>query len=505
MFKISEQKKMFVNLSASVIVLIINICINMFLSPIIVKKMGVEANGYVQLANNFLTYLTIISTALNSMASRFITIELHQNNFEKAKRYYSSNFWGNVGMLIILFVPLFFLVLFLNKFISIPNEMQHDVKLLFLFVFINFYVTTITPDWNTANFSTNNLYLASFGQMSTNIVRIAILFFLMLNLSPKMWYVSISMLIASVFLQIWTFYVKQQLLPELKVSRKYFNFRFLIELVSSGVWNSVNQLGVVLIQGMDLILSNWFLGPKEMGVLSLAKIFPSLMSQLGQSISNVFLPNFTILFAKNNINKLVYEIEKSSKLCSFIMNIIFVAFLIFGQSFFKLWVPSQNSELIQELSVLSIIGIIFSSGMQPLWQVFPTVNKLRTNSIVILISGLLSIITTVFFLRNTDWGLYAICGISSFYTIIKNIFFILPYSAKYIGLKKTAFVPMIIESVINIVVLFTMGVFYRQFIIIDSWGTLVVYAGAFCVICLITSFFLLFDKSDREILLRKFK
>lgn len=505
MFKISNKKKIIVNLSASIIVLIINVLINMILSPIIVEKMGVEANGYVQLANNFLSYLTIISSALNSMSSRFITIELHKNNFKKAQTYYSSTFWGNVGILTILFIPLCILSFFLEHFIMIPTEMTLDVKLLFIFVFMNFYINTVTPDWNVATFSTNNLYLYSIGIMGMNISRIIVLFSLFLLFTTKMWYVSISMLISSIFLQIWTYYIKNKLLPDLKINKNNFDYKSLLELLTSGIWNSINQLGVILIQGLDLILGNLFVGPEGMGILSLAKIFPSLMGQLGQSIANVFLPNFTISFARNDIKSLVREIEQSSRICSFIMNSIFISFIIFGVSFFKLWVPSQNSELIQDLSILSNMGIIFASGMQPLWQVFPTVNKLKTNSIVVLLTGGLSMITTIIVLNFTDLGLYAICGISSFYTIIKNIFFVLPYSAKYLGLKKTTFIPMIFRSVVSVVGLYIVGIIYRSFVTTNSWISLFINASVFFIICIFINFFILLKTEERKIIINRIK
>ena len=64
-----------VNIISSVGVLITNLCISFFLSPYIIKTIGVEANGFVTLANNFTAYADLVVTALNGMAARFITIE----------------------------------------------------------------------------------------------------------------------------------------------------------------------------------------------------------------------------------------------------------------------------------------------------------------------------------------------------------------------------------------------------------------------------------------------
>ena len=71
-----KNKQLFINLFTTLFVLIINIVINFGLSRYIVDVIGESAYGFVSLANTFVSYATIFTTALNSMASRFITIDI---------------------------------------------------------------------------------------------------------------------------------------------------------------------------------------------------------------------------------------------------------------------------------------------------------------------------------------------------------------------------------------------------------------------------------------------
>ena len=87
MVAFSKEKQLFINLISSAVVLLTDLLINFFLSPYIVKNISVEANGYVQLANNFVTYATLLVTVVNSMAGRFITIAYHSKNYEKEFYY----------------------------------------------------------------------------------------------------------------------------------------------------------------------------------------------------------------------------------------------------------------------------------------------------------------------------------------------------------------------------------------------------------------------------------
>ena len=81
-----KNKQLIINLVTTIFVLLINTVINFGLSSYIVEKIGEEAYGFISLATNFVSYATIFTTALNSMCSRFITIDIHQNNKDSANK-----------------------------------------------------------------------------------------------------------------------------------------------------------------------------------------------------------------------------------------------------------------------------------------------------------------------------------------------------------------------------------------------------------------------------------
>ena len=129
-----------------------------------------------------------------------------------------------------------------------------------------------------------------------------------------------------------------------------------------------------------------------------------------------------------------------------------------GAAFFTLWVPGQPVELISAMSILTIVNSCVTGPLQPIYQVFTITNKVRQNSIVMIIYGLVSIGVMYLLLQLTDWGVYAILGTSLAGSLIVAFFYHIPYSAKYIGLKKTAFLPEIFKSVVSFAVVAAIGV-----------------------------------------------
>ena len=153
----SANKKTVINLICSIMVLATNVVINFWLSPYIVKNIGVEANGFVTLANNFVAYAQLIVTALNSMAARFIAISYVKKDYKKANLYYNSVFWGNLIIVAVLLIPAVYLIVRLEHIVDIPQNIILDVKALFGFVFLNFFITTGFPNWDCGTYVTNRL------------------------------------------------------------------------------------------------------------------------------------------------------------------------------------------------------------------------------------------------------------------------------------------------------------------------------------------------------------
>ena len=86
----NRTKQLIINMSANFVSFGVSLLISFFLSPYIVRTVGVEANGFVTLANNFVSYAGLITIALNSMAGRYITISVAKGDEAETNKYFNS-------------------------------------------------------------------------------------------------------------------------------------------------------------------------------------------------------------------------------------------------------------------------------------------------------------------------------------------------------------------------------------------------------------------------------
>ena len=482
------------------VVFVVNLIINFFLSPYIVKELGVEANGYVTLAYNFVSYASLATIALNSMAGRFITVNVYQDDMQAANKYYTAVTLGNFLLSLMLLIPGFFCVFYLENFINIPSRLVWDVKILFSLVFINYLISVAFSSWNTATFVTNKLYIHSLYTMQAQLLRIFITFSLFSLFQPSVYFLGISTLTATFWNTMSSRYYKNKLMPTIRMKFSNFNFSYLLELVSSGIWNTISQVGNLLLSGLDLLLANLFVGAEEMGMLSLAKTLPIVITQLSNTLRSIFTPTLTIKYAKGDIEGVKSELKKGMKLTGTILTIPLVLLIVFGNEFYSLWLPGQNAQVLQIASILTCMGMIFTSGTQVLYNIFTVVNRINVDSILIVISGGLSVIVTYLLLKTTDLGIYAIAGTSSVFMLLRNMAYTVPFAAKYLDLKWYTFFPEVGLSVISVFLLALIGYGIQSIFEVNSWITLFLAASLTGIIGICINIFILLNRIERDYL-----
>ena len=116
-------------------------------------------------------------------------------------------------------------------------------------------------------------------------------------------------------------YYAKTLTPELKISKKFFNINAIVELLKSGIWNTISKLSSILSSGLDLLITNIFINATAMGVLSLAKTIPTIILSLFGTIAAIFAPSLTISYAKGDTLEIKNQLNSSIKILGVLSSI----------------------------------------------------------------------------------------------------------------------------------------------------------------------------------------
>lgn len=501
----SEKQRTVLNLVTSLTAMMLSILINFVLSPYIVSNFGEEANGYTQLASNFVNYASLLTIALNSMAGRFITVSYYKNDREKCEKYYSSVAIGNILIILFLIVPATVFIFRLEKILNVSTVDVTHIKLLFAFVFLNFFVSLVQGVLGISFYVKNALYIQNTLKLLHYIINALGLFAVFSLFVPSVYFVSMVGLGCSMIITMCYAVLKRKVMPDIKFNSKSFDIKAVREMLSSGIWNTVNQCGNLLMTGFDLLLSNILIGPVQMGVLSVAKTISNCISQLANMINTSFSPNLTIAYAGGDKQEVLSSLRFSMKCSSFLISIPLMVTVVFGTEFYSLWVPSMDSRQLAILSTLTCMAFIPFSGPQTLYNVYTTTNKLKVNSLSVILGGLVNILIVVVLLKFTNLGLYAVAGVSSCISIARNMIITVPYTAKLLGLKWYTFYEDVAVSVLCCICSGLVCFCIKHIIATNSWMMLITAVAVSCIISTLLLFTVLLNKQEKQKLLHKFK
>ena len=498
----SSIKNTTINLICGIGVLIINTLVSFFLSPFIIRTIGVEANGFVNLANNFISYANILVTALNAMAARFVAISYTKGDYKKANLFYNSVFWGNLILVAVLMIPIGILIGRLEHFFNVPDAILKDVKILFGFAFLGFFARTGAPNYDCGTYVKNRLDLSYIPHMVTTVLRAVLLFALFTFFMPHVWYVSLTSAIITISLLFVSGHYTHVLTPELKIQirKPLCDWKIIWELVGSGIWSSIAIAGNTLMNGLDLLVCNLLIGATSMGVLSISKSLASIMSTYAETIRGVFGPELTLAYANDDKEALLATVRRSMKITAVMVSIPAAGIFVMSKDMYRLWIPSQDAELLSVLTSLAILNYIFSSGIAVLNNVFVTVNKVRYNTYALVITGLTSIGITYLLVRFTGLGLYAVAGVSSVVMIIKNLTFMLPVTSKLLGYKWYQFFPQVGISILCNAIIILIGIGVKHVLPVHSWLMFFAACLIIAVLGLFSNVMIVLSKQERKYL-----
>ena len=498
----TKNKQLAVNIIASMFAFVMSAGISFFLSPYIVENVGEEAYGFVSLSENIISYFSIVTVALNSMASRFIAIAYFKDNVQEANEYYSSAFFANLALCFV-FTPIFFIGIINISWLNISSALITDVRFLLAFVAASFMLELLTTNLGISYYVKNKLYISSLISMGGYLLKVILLFFLFSAFTTHIAYVGFAALAVNLFTQGNNLIQKGRLLPELKIKAAYFKPEKIKQLIAAGIWNSITKIGSILQNGLDLLITNLMISPSDMGILAISKTVPTFISRLLVTLASSFIPNMTELYAQNKREQLKKSVKQAMKIIGMLIDLPIALLIAFGDVFFQLWVPTQDAKLLQLLSILALTPFVVMGPATIIHSIFTVINKIKVNSLLICVTGLLNVFTVYILLKYIGGGLFVVAGISSIYSILRNLLYTVPFGAINIKCPWHTFFPEIGKSIVSVTVISGISLALKKIMPEVTWFWFLLFAALAGAIGFGLNFYLILNAEERELCMKK--
>ncbi len=476
-----------INMAANVVSYSANLILSFVLTPFLIHTLGKEIYGFYPIANQMVSYLSILTTALHTMASRFVTVELVRGDHKKANGYYASALAANLLMSLILLVPMVLIVVYMDRWMHIPVSAVAAVKSLFALVFAAALVNITAAIFGIATFAKNRIDLRSLRELGTAALRLGLYFLFYRFMSPSIVWVGVVTLVVAVVNILFQMGYTRMLLPEIRVTLRGANRRNTMEMLTSGGWNIVNALGNALLTGTTMILANIFYGAAASGVYAIVQTVPQFLNGMICMLTGVFYPVITYRYAENDRPGLVREVGKAQNMVGLSGCAAAAVFSALAAEFFALWTPGEDARMLAGLSFLTILPHFIISCMWTLTNVHVVMNNVKTPALVTLGCGAVNIVAAVLCGRFIGWGLWTLPIISSSLQILWAGLFMPLYAARCLRVRRTTFFPPMLKAGTVSAVVIAAILWVKPFFALDTWPRLMLF-GAVCGIAALLLF-----------------
>ena len=502
-----NSKRLSINFVSNIIQFLTSLTISFFFTPYIVSTVGEEGYGFYSIACTCISYFTVLATAMNSMASRFITIEYHNGSKEKVKSYYATTFYSNLFIAFLFSIIIVLCVSQIDKILNVPSEMVSDVKGMFYFVLFAGLLSSVTAVFSSTVFCLDRLDIKSIAMIFISIIRVGLLYVFLTFTDVKLIYLGISYSVSIVFEALVYVVTTIKMMPSVRLSPKDYKISAAKTLVGSGIWNSVNQVNTILSSGLDLLMANLFISPAMAGILSVSKTIPNQLMTLLLMLVNIFLPTLTIAYAKKDKAELKNIFQTSFDIMGIFMGIVMAGFVVVGKEFFELWMPDSNPNLIYILSLLGMTSFWVIGSTQTMGQATLLANKMRVPVLIVLVRNLVGIVIVLTFSNiYSGYAVYIIAAISPILSIFFELLFNVPYASKCVDFPKRFFYRNKMIFIIDIVILILIFSVIKFFVMQSvSWLRLCVCVAICSIIGVLFNMFFFLNRTKRRKLITKFK
>lgn len=496
-----EKKRLAINIAAQLISFTVQLLISFLLTPFVVKRLGVDAYGFIGLADNFVLYAQLLVIALNSMSIRFVSIAYYRNDMKGVNEFASSVLYANLFIATVVFVISLILILFLEDILIIPNKLIVDVKLLFFLMFLIFEISIVFSIYQASTFIKNRLELNSIRTIVANIIKVLILVLTFGCFKPYLFYIGIASLACAVYIAFTNIRYTRILTPKIKISFKYFEINKIKILLSSGLWNTLTKMGNLLGENLDLLLTNLFVSAVAMGNLSLAKKIPILILSLISSICVAFAPLFTKSYALNNMKEMKKQVLFSIKLISSIAIIPLCLLLSISDMFYKLWVPNLDSHNLYVITVIFSLPLILALALEPIQHIIVITNKVKGYSVATIFFNILNFVSLliIVYTVSPDYMIYYMVGSISFWALWRVGVFLPIYSSYCIKEKKSFFYKTLFKIALALLLSVIVSLLIKNLMAENvTWMNLLIILMVVVFICFIFSWLIILDRESKN-------
>lgn len=380
----NNSSRVIANTAAQYIRTIINLCLSLYSTRVILDALGLADYGIYTLVAGVVSLLSFVINALVVTTQRYLSFYSGQNSYHKIKDVFYNSVIIHVALACVagVFFEIAGLFLFDGVF-NIDSSRIYAAKIVFHIVTINVIISFITAPFRAILIAHENIVFISIIDVIDGILKLIIAFVILRSSYDKLILYAFLLCCIQLFnLLIFISYDTNKYKECVLFPIRSINWSIIKEMAGFAIWTIYSIFCVTgRTQGVAIIL-NKFGGVVINAAYGIGMQVNGAISFLSQSVANAINPQIMKAEGAGNRNKMLRLAEIESKICFLLLSMFLIPCVFEMPGLLELWlgrVPEKSVYFCRMILIATLIDQL-TVGLIAANQ---SIGKIKTYSLVI--------------------------------------------------------------------------------------------------------------------------
>jgi len=489
----------FTNSIYSILSRIINISLIIWLQSFLIRRIPTDEYALYPVFMSGMMFLLLLKSILSSGLVRYYSDAKARHNEEYITRIASTMFAISFVVSLIAFGLGIILTIYINDIFTIPSFYSTDAKIIVFILITSFSLQVLLSPFVVGIHVEQKFLLENLIEISSVIVRLLLLLFLLFGVSTQIIWVAVANEAANITGLFMRFIISRQLIPELRIRLTSIDIDTAKTILSFGTWTFISQVAYRIKTHSDPIILNKFGSSLDVTCFYIGNMLLQQFNMLFLRVSQTFIPSLTALNVTEQHQRLKNIFIRYNRVMIWLFMLAANPIIIFRNELVNLYIGNHY------ISAAMVMFLLFSSeAISKSYAILPNLTIatgqmkfISISNIILQFSNLiLTIILVIFF----NMGAVGAALSTLLITITLQTLILVPYSLRLSGvsfslwLKQTLF-PGYLPSFL---VLLIFLILQQKLPPIERWDILIIYSIIVVAVYIIIVYFLGFKQQDKK-------
>lgn len=430
-----SKRVVLINSISAIVTRVLRATVLIWMYQYLLRRMSPDEFAVYALVTSIIAFAPLFSSFLTSGISRYVVEACARGDQERATRVVSSIFPVVVGWAV-LFTALGSLFSWnIGSVLNVGHEELMDARVMMILLVADFALQVVAAPF-AAGFAVRQRFLVSnVIDIGVEVCRMSILFALLFGVGARVLWVVVATVAANVLGVIVKTGVSVQLLPALRINASLFHLATARELLSFGMWTTLNHIaGVIHING-DIVVLNKLATAADVAVFKLGS---ELYNQIDALVVGAVLvpmkPVLTSLHALGATERLGEVVLRSARYILWFSLVMVIPLVVYRRQVIILYAGTSYLPAADVLAMLLLLFLVMPAGflLAPISEASARVKGFATANVIIQLAKLG---VTVYVVRNLGLGAVG-CALSTLIVIgMAQLLILAPMTLRMAGVR----------------------------------------------------------------------